>query len=504
VTEAYTVAGRGGNLVFGAQDVASRFYRTNPPGDLTQKWRFAAPLGGHDGAATAADRTNSSILYGSTQFLGIHRSIDGGVMTEFICDGITDIDCGGYSGNASFIAPFVLDPNNQSRMLAGAGSLWRSNNVSSGMPPTWTAIHTPVPASRVSAIAVAPSNSSVIWVAYQNGTVYKTVNGTDTTPVWSQVTTVPVGNKLRIYIDRTNADRVYIGLSGFVANRLVTTPDGGTMWSPVSGLPNASVFAIQQHPSVASWLYVGTAVGLFASEDGGATWSTSNEGPANVQVRDLNWYSESGVSAELLVATFGRGIWRATLTFLTAPTGFAATPASTTEVSMTWGAVAGATSYKIYRSSSLFAFAHIDTTGGNAYVDDNASAGAAYLYMVRASDGSSESGNSNVDLVTMVIFTDPTLTIGTTPAKSAHISELRTAVNAVRALAGVGAATFTDESLSSSILIKRVHVVELRTALDAARSALSLSALGYTDPTITALSTVIKAAHVNDLRQGVQ
>ncbi len=366
VTEAYTVAGRGGNLIFGAQDVASRYYRTDPS-DLTQKWRFASGLGGHDGAATAADRTNPDILYGSTQYLGIHRSLNGGQNTSFICQGITDITCGGYSGNAAFIAPFVLDPNNQSRMLAGAASLWRSNDVSTGTPPTWSAIHTGV-ASRISAIAVAPSNSDVIWVAYQNGAVYKTINGTATTPAWSQVMTVPVGNKLRIYIDRTNAERVYIGLSGFVANRLVTTPDGGTTWSPVSGLPSASVFAIQQHPVVASWLYAGTAVGLFASEDGGATWSTSNQGPANVQVRDLNWYSESGgTSAVLLVGTFGRGIWRATLNFLAAPTGLTAVKSSASSVLVSWSAVAGASSYKVFRSSSLFAFSQIDTTATSYY-----------------------------------------------------------------------------------------------------------------------------------------
>jgi hypothetical protein len=329
-----------------------------------------------------------------------------------------------------------------------------------------------------------------------------TLNGLATTPTWSPVTTVPAGNKLRIYIDRTNASRVYIGLSGFVANRLVMTPDGGTTWPVVSGLPSASVFAIQQHPTVSSWLYVGTAVGLFASENGGTTWSTSNEGPANVQVRDLNWYSDT--PAVLLVGTFGRGIWRATLNSLAAPAGLTATAASTTSVSLSWSAVTSATSYKVFRSSSLFSFTQIDTSAGTSYTDTTALAGFAYLYMVRASDGTSDSGNSNADLATTVIFTDPTLAAGTTTVKAAHISELRTAVNAVRALAGVGSTTFTDAALSSSVTIKSVHVTELRAALDTARSALGLTALSYTDPTISAGSTLIKAVHINELRQGVK
>ena len=266
VTEAYSVAGRGGNQIFGAQDVGARLFMT-AVGDPTQKWRFTSfpysftRIFG-DGATTAADRTNPNILYGSLQYLTLQRSLDGGSTSQLICQGITDVGCNPTasppqleSGNAAFIAPFVLDPNNQSRMLAGAASLWRSNDVSSGTPPTWSAIKTSVGSFiYISAIAVAPTDSNVIWVAYTNGSVYMTLNGLATTPTWSPVTTVPAGNKLRIYIDRTNANRVYIGLSGFLANRLVTTPDGGTTWSPVSGLPSASVFAIQQHPPVSSWL----------------------------------------------------------------------------------------------------------------------------------------------------------------------------------------------------------------------------------------------------------
>lgn len=103
-----------------------------------------------------------------------------------------------------------------------------------------------------------------------------------------------------------------------------------------------------------------------------------------------------------------------------------------------------------------------------------------------------------------MIFTDPTLTPGTTAVKAIHIGELRTAVNAVRTLAGLGSAAVTDSTLSSSVAIKGVHVTELRTALDTARSTLSLPAISYTDPTITPGTTITRAAHINQLRQGVQ
>ncbi|MGZ4808496.1 MAG: hypothetical protein ACXV7D_04130 [Thermoanaerobaculia bacterium] len=43
------------------------------------------------------------------------------------------------------------------------------------------------------------------------------------------------------------------------------------------------------------------------------------------------------------------------------------------------------------------------------------------------------------DLATTVIFTDSSLVAGTTVVKSVHVTELRTAANAVRQLAGLAA-----------------------------------------------------------------
>ncbi len=310
ITEAYTAAGRGGNVVLGAQDVGARHYR---PAGPTSKWQLPNGPGVGDGAGTAADPTNPNILYGANQFQRLNRSTDGGVNTVAICQGITEAQCGGMTPvNAAFIAPFILDPNTPSTMLAGAGSLWRSNDVSTGNPPTWATIHSGV-GSVIVAIAAAKTDSNIIWVAYANGAVYKTANGLAAMPTWTLVANAPAGSKLRIFIDPTNASRIFIGLTGFTTNRLHVTTNGGTSWSPVPGLPSASVFAVTQHPANPAWLYAGTAVGIFASQDGGTSWSASNEGPANVQVRDLNWYSELGNSADLLVATFGRGIWRAAI-----------------------------------------------------------------------------------------------------------------------------------------------------------------------------------------------
>ncbi len=321
VTEVYSVAGRGGNIILGAQDVSPRVYRANPPGDLTQRWRFVgypAACNGcvwiGDGATTAVGRINGDILYGSRQLLDLFVSTDGGLNGVPICgtapNNLAEGRCAS-NGTTPFIAPLAIDPNNAGTLFAGGDGVWRGTNLTSGVP-LWTKIHADQSIYYPTAIAVAPTDSHTAWVAYETGKVFKTANALAATPTWTQVAGVPAGTKLKIFIDRFNPNIVYLGLAGFSGAKLYVTINGGTSWNAATGLPAASVFAMEQHPKNASWLYAGTAVGLFASIDGGATWSANNEGPANVHVRDLSWYSE-GTIADLLVATFGRGVWRASI-----------------------------------------------------------------------------------------------------------------------------------------------------------------------------------------------
>jgi len=110
-------------------------------------------------------------------------------------------------------------------------------------------------------------------------------------------------------------------------------------------------------------------------------------------------------------------------------------------------------------------------------------------------------GWTNVDLATTVTFTDATITIGSTPVKAAHVTELRTAINTVRSAAGLSSASWTHSSLSGAV-IYAVDVSEMRTALDAALSALSITTSSYTDSSLSGVS--IKKAHIEELRQRVK
>ncbi len=309
VTQFYSGAGRsavGGRIVGGTQDNGSLM--------LTQgQWR---PVRGGDGGFVAVDPAGDA-AYGEYVYLALHRSLNG-ASAIYICNGITeglpDENGATYCGvnatkQANFIAPFVLDPNNANRLFAGANSLWVTDNARA--VPAWRTLKAPSAASEnyINAITVAAGDGNAIWVGHNNGEVYRTRDGLEPAPTWTRVGqgVLPARRVQRIFVDRDNHNRAIVALTGFVANNLWQTLDGGATWSSItSNLPAAPVFDVTRHPRKSHWLYAATSVGVFTSEDAGATWSTTNEGPANIRVRELFWIDDATLGA----ATYGRGMYK--------------------------------------------------------------------------------------------------------------------------------------------------------------------------------------------------
>jgi hypothetical protein len=162
----------------------------------------------------------------------------------------------------------------------------------------------------------------------------------------------------------------------------------------------------------------------------------------------------------------------------------------------------------VYRSTDAVNYTSVGFVGQPAttFVDTTASAGVSYLYYVRSAGtgGANPSSPSNKDLATTIVFTDDPVVAGVTTAITAHITELRSAVDAVRTLAGMGSGTYTDPTLTSETTpIKATHINDLRSALDAARASLSLPSIGYGE-TVSAGSTTMGATHITELRSGVK
>ncbi len=318
-TQYYGVAGNAANnLIYGGtQDNGSLRLRS------TNLTTADLPAGG-DGGFAAIDPTNPGYCYGELPNLLIHRFFDcrepiNQFSQQFTItsgnsssDALTDA---GVPNKSNFISPFILDPNVPTRMLAGGRSLWRTNNAR-GFLPSWSEIRSPGTdiTDNISAIAVAQGDSDVIWVAQNNGKIYKTDDGTAMIPNWTPVDdnggTNPLPDRFptRILIDKDNSNVVYVAFGGFEVDNLWKTTDGGSTWTDITGagLPPAPIRGIARHPTISSKLYIGTEIGVFTTDNGGTTWNAVLDGPANVAVDEVVFMSNS---TKLLAATHGRGIW---------------------------------------------------------------------------------------------------------------------------------------------------------------------------------------------------
>jgi hypothetical protein len=328
VTQFYGGAGNptSGVIIGGTQDNGTIAAH---PADGSERWRT---IFGGDGGWCAADPTDPKVFYGEYVFLNIHRNTDGAttddvdgdryISGQFRNETLRRWDWkplpftipDAKNSQALFIAPFILDPNDPNRLLGGGVSLWRTNDAKTpntpSRGPSWASIK-PSAGPPISAIAVARGHSDIVWVGHTDGQVFKTTNGLAASPIWQRMDhTGPKPLSPRRYctgitVDPADPQTVYVTFGGYVAGNVWKSADGGQTWIDISGtLPQAPIRALAVHPRRSAFLYLGSEVGVFASEDGGVTWSPTNEGPTNCSVDDLFWMNET-----LVAVTHGRGMF---------------------------------------------------------------------------------------------------------------------------------------------------------------------------------------------------
>lgn len=211
------------------------------------------------------------------------------------------------------------------------------------------------------------------------------------------------------------------------------------------------------------------------------------------------------------------------VTLLAAPSSLTAAGASlpSAQVTLTWPASTSNTvdHYQVERCSNIttsncytVVAANVPATGSTITYTDTitgSSGVTAYLYRVRAANSSNTNfSDYTIDLATTITFTDGQLTAGVTPIKAVHLTELRQAVNAVRALAGLGQASWTyPDPVSTPVAQRRVihwqDVAEMRSKLDEALNPLN-RVQAYPATPAVASGAPIKAVHFTQIRDRVQ
>jgi photosystem II stability/assembly factor-like uncharacterized protein len=281
-------------------------------------------LGG-DGGSVEVHPLTPSIVYTEYVYLNIQRSTDGGTTWTKWMNGIPTTGGGQFNGTSDrcqFIAPYVMHPTRPNRLAAGTYRVFLTSNGGSSWSPVsgdLTGDGTGAGGSTITAVAFAPSDTTVIWVGTSGSSASARVQvTTNSGATWTNVTGSPLPNRTitRIIVDPASSSRAWVLASGYASNTPATpghvffTSNRGASWSNSSGnLPDLPVSAGIVNPANPNHVVVGTDLGIFETTNGGTSWQQQNTGLANVSVSDLDLRAADNV---LFAATHGRGMYRTT------------------------------------------------------------------------------------------------------------------------------------------------------------------------------------------------
>jgi photosystem II stability/assembly factor-like uncharacterized protein len=310
-----------GNVLVCAQDSGCYFHDPR----AQTGWRS---VGGLDNFQAVADERDPSGLrfFASQQFGTVVRFTregrDNPVDPQFDNQSLLELN----ATKAAFFTPAAMDGRDPPRLYVGALELWRTDQarVPAADPDkaevvkraieTDPAKQDPVTQS-ISAIAIQPSDPTIVWVGYADGTLAYTKDIDANEPDWKKVDTekvFPDRYITQILLPRNDMGCVYVTLGGYAGDNVwagTYKPGDASLvsWRALgtNSLPRVPLRAIAVHPRNPRFLYVGAETGLFASDDAGGTWKPTESGPCYAAVDGLFW-----IESTLHAVTHGRGLFR--------------------------------------------------------------------------------------------------------------------------------------------------------------------------------------------------
>ena len=299
-----------------------------------------------------------------------------------------------------FYAPMALGPGAPNTVYFGTDRLYRSSDRGDHMTVVSQAsLSSPGGnGSPISSIAIWPGGDNVRMVGLQNGQVWATASGSSTlVNLAPPLPANPAGgtNKFigRAMIDPNNKDVAYVTLSYYapggqgiwkLTNLSSAAVSGGATpnWVAASnGIPPIPINAFAIDPLNSNNLYAGTDIGVYFSNDAGASWSPFGAGLPRVAVFDLKIQPSNRI---LRAATHGRGIWETALVSPAAST--VQFNSSTTSVTEGAGNLSVDATVTVTRSGdtsfpATVNYATADTSGANGCSVINGSASSRCDYI---------------------------------------------------------------------------------------------------------------------------
>jgi len=292
----------------------------------TARWTGAATwqlVGFGDGGGSVISSSAPATAWAVTsEDLVIARTQDGGLTYIAADDGIDKT-------GVPFIARIERCPGNEDVVIAGTDNLWKSTSFFTAAVPSWNA-NGPEMAENITALAFAASDATCGTYAFAtaSGAIRLTSDGGATWTDIDEDDAVPDRYVTDLAFDPTNANVLYVALSGFdegtpgepghvftTMNALAPLPS----WSNVTPPVNIPCNTVAVDPLTTTTVYVGTDLGVWRSTEAGASWTDlgSPAGLPNVAIFDLQF---EAVTDRPVAFTHGRSAFRLTAGEIPTPT----------------------------------------------------------------------------------------------------------------------------------------------------------------------------------------
>ena len=274
-----------GLAVGGTQDNGTIFYRGGVVWDQGREG---------DSGAAFYDSSTPRTVYTVARRLSVRRSDDGGKTFRVIAEGLEATD------RVQFYPPLIADPTQPGTLYFGTQRVWRSTDAGN----QWTPLSPDLTgggSATVTALAVAPNSSQVLYAGTSDGRVQVSGDGGGN---WSGSGPIPNRFVTGIAVHPQLPNRAFLGLSGFGTAHVFRTDNRGESWEDISrNLPDIPVNAVLVDAIAPERVYLGTDIGVFVLAADGS-WTPLNQEMPNAVVLGLSQNPGTGL---LVAATHGRG-----------------------------------------------------------------------------------------------------------------------------------------------------------------------------------------------------
>ena len=298
IMQFYRIGGSSSNpavFIGGSQDNGCSFKNNNI-------WKHFI---GADGMEATIDPTNTQHIYGEIYYGQIYSSMNGGNSVSVISNGVSE--------SGAWVTPFMLDPNDNTTLFAGYVNVWRGDNYGT----VWSQASNFTGGATISALTIAKANSNYMYIIRGPSVLKSDDAGNNWTNISAGLPSA-LTQPTYIAVDPTDAGRIWVTLSGYVAGKKVYfSNDTGQTWINESyGLPNIPVNCIAYQDGAPDGLYIGTDMGIFYKDDSLSSWQPFWNGLPNVPVTEIEL---NFISNQVRAGTYGRGAWESDFYAITAP-----------------------------------------------------------------------------------------------------------------------------------------------------------------------------------------